>query len=156
MMNPSKATHDDSDKTVDQLINKAKELNYDALYVVNVLPKICRRSKDLRMGDFNYDEINWFFISNSMLYSQLIFIGWGIIGQTGLKRQLKTNSSIANYFRLSINKICYYELLVSKNKNKYVPKYYVPHPRPIFGITKYEKSKFISFNSEDFSKLFVY
>ncbi|WP_036119313.1 DUF1643 domain-containing protein [Lysinibacillus sphaericus] len=133
MMNPSNATEKTSDATVDQLISQAKLQKYNALFVINLSAKVEGNSSKLRMPDFD-DDLNWSFIEAACNESKGdIFIGWGMKGQKGLKRQLKQNKiKSTKYNILSQFKKRYvcYELKASTSKNKYDPKYFVSHPRP--------------------------
>lgn len=156
MMNPNKASHSYSDDTVDHLIRKSKTLNFDGLFVVNVSPVKKGSSKDLRMADFEFDKINWYFIKEAIQLCPLVFIGWGMTGQRGIKKQLKEKPLLAELINNHTLKMCYYDLITSTDKDKNAPRYYVPHPRPIPEQNKYENTGFTPLNPADFNKLFVY
>lgn len=143
MMNPSRANEVSGDETVNQIINQAKKFGYDALYVVNLSPFIEGSSSKLKMAAFNYDELNWEFIIAAIQGADKVFLGWGMKGQKGLKKQLKVNSSLYNELKNYGEKYVCYELILSTSKNKYDPKYYVPHPRPWKNKKIYLNKKFI-------------
>lgn len=134
MMNPSHADELAGDDTVDQLIRQAKNNDYDALYVLNLSPLKNPQSKNLRMGDFD-DDLNWKFIRAAFSQTDKdIFIGWGMKGQKGLKRQLKRNKETGEIYSLlskAAKRYVSYDIIASTSNSKYNPKYYVPHPRPI-------------------------
>ncbi|OME75937.1 hypothetical protein BK120_30195 [Paenibacillus sp. FSL A5-0031] len=151
MMNPSKASHNQSDKTVDQLINVAKENGCNAIYVVNVSSFVCGSSNKVAQSQFAFEAINWEFISQAIAESELVFLGWGIKGQLGMLQQLN-HSSRRNSILKAYKKIRCYEILNSKDKkfmNSGKPLKYVPHPRPIFAWGKYTNASIRSVTRSD-------
>lgn len=153
MMNPSKANEARGDATVNQLIEQAKKQKYDALYVVNISPIIEGSSKNLKMSAFNYDQLNWIFIKAAIEKSNLVFLGWGMKGQKGLKKQLKSNLNLYCELKSAREKFVCYELIQSLSKNKYNPKKYVPHPRPWGNKKKYVNKKFVKLT--EFESIFI-
>ncbi|MCW3792906.1 DUF1643 domain-containing protein [Paenibacillus sp. LS1] len=156
MMNPSNAAHDNTDDTVDQLIEVAQSYNYDALYVVNVSSFIGGSSSKLNSDKFVFDKINWRFIEQAMKESNMIFIGWGMKGQKAIFQQQKANISIFKTFMKTKKFIYTYEFMQSKNK-VYLKKpfYYVPHPRPIRNKEKYKKQKLYKLTHVQLNKLLI-
>lgn len=157
MMNPSKADEKTGDDTVNQLINQARSRDYNALYILNLSTKVEGTSCKLKMSDFDYDKLNWSFIKAACeTTNDTIFIGWGMKGQKGLKRQLKQDKKRNELYQLLSqfkNRYACYELKGSLSKNKYDPKYYVPHPRPWFNKEKYLNQPFNQL--VDFNKVFI-
>ncbi|GIO31784.1 MULTISPECIES: DUF1643 domain-containing protein [Paenibacillus] len=156
MMNPSNAAHNKSDKTVDQLINVARNQSCHALYVVNVSSVIDGSSSNLNTSKFAYDPINWSFITGAISEAKIVFIGWGLKGHNGILMQQKSNPSIINTFRNALNKTYCYEVLKSTDK-KYVnkPLHYVPHPRPLYEQDKYIDVEIQKLNDFEFTRLFI-
>jgi Uncharacterized protein conserved in bacteria len=156
MMNPSKASHNNSDDTVDQLIEVAKNHSCNALYVVNVSSFIESSSNKLNSEKFVFDRVNWFFIEQAILESKLIFIGWGMKGQNGIIQQQKNSSTILKTFKEAKDRLYTYEFLKSKNKKyKKKPFFYVPHPRPIRSKEKYRYQRIKKLSYFQFKKIFV-
>ncbi|WP_338542302.1 DUF1643 domain-containing protein [Paenibacillus tundrae] len=155
MMNPSKAAHDNSDDTVNQLIEVAKNNNCDALYVVNVSSYIEGSSKKMKSDKFIFDNINWSYIEHAISESKIIFIGWGMKGQNGILQQIKKNRNVIRTLNEAKELIYAYEFVQSKNK-KYInkPFYYVPHPRPIWNKEKYRKQSLHKLTLVQFDRLF--
>ena len=155
MMNPSKAAHDDSDPTVDQLINVAKKKGCNALNVVNVSSLIEGNSKNLNDTQFRYNQVNWEFVSNTMKRSKYVFLGWGVKGQLGVLDQLKTRPSIKQTFETEKEKLYAYEVLNSTDqKYKHLNLYYAPHPRPQGDLKRYIEAPIVQIENLDFEKLF--
>ncbi|WP_418026463.1 DUF1643 domain-containing protein [Paenibacillus sp. JJ1722] len=156
MMNPSNATHNNSDDTVDQLIEVAQNYDYDALYVVNVSSFIGGSSNKLNSDKFVFDKINWKFIEQAMKESKMIFIGWGMKGQKAIFQQQRVNITILHTFIKTKESIYTYEFIQSKNKN-YLKKpfYYVPHPRPIRNKEKYRKRKLYKLTNVQLNQLLI-
>ncbi|MFD2045708.1 DUF1643 domain-containing protein [Ornithinibacillus salinisoli] len=157
MMNPSNAAHNQTDDTVDQLINVARvQLGYNALYVVNVSSIIDGSSSKLTKEQFAYEPINWNFISGAVSHANVIFLGWGMKGQQGMLKHQESNSELVNAFKNVSSKIYCYDVLKSGDK-KFVnkPIYYVPHPRPIFEKEKYCESLIRPMKDHEFIQIFV-
>lgn len=156
MMNPSKAAHNKSDPTVDHLINVAKKKGCNALHVVNVSSIIDGKSKNLNKSQFQYNKVNWEFISDAMRRSTYVFLGWGVKGQLGISDQLKKKPSIKQIFETEKEKLYVYEVLRSKDqKYKHFNLYYAPHPRPQTEIKKYIERPIVRINNFDFEKIFI-
>ncbi|WP_017689850.1 DUF1643 domain-containing protein [Paenibacillus sp. PAMC 26794] len=141
MMNPSRASHDETDKTVDQLISVAKMQNCHALFVVNISSHIQGTSSKTKNSHFDYEAINWLFVANAILEAKVVFLGWGMKGQNGINKQQKLYPAIVKTFEASIDKLYSYEVLKSLDK-KFIknPLYYVPHPRPQRQKDKYKNT----------------
>lgn len=155
LMNPSNAAHNETDDTVDQLINLAK-INYcDALHVVNVSSIIGGTSSKLKQAHFAYELLNWDFIFEALMKANFVFLGWGLKGQLGMLKQQKSNPNIVNALSNVLNKAYCYEVLESSNK-KYAsnPIYYVPHPRPLFAKEKYCYEPLQQIKHYEFTQLF--
>lgn len=116
MMNPSNAAHNQTDKTVDQMIEVAIGKGCNALYVVNISSIIDGKSSNLKNAQFSYEEINWKFISSALAKANIIFLGWGLKGQQGLFKQQKNNPAIADSFEKVSSKLYCYEVLKSEKK----------------------------------------
>lgn len=106
MMNPSKAGNVESDKTVNRLIDYAKNCNYSALFVINVSPYIESDSSKLNMkNDKNYDKNKQIKCFEYVLQnSNYVYIGWGSKGHPFFKRLLKNNKKIESLFLSHIKK----------------------------------------------------
>jgi hypothetical protein len=157
MMNPSNAAHNQSDDTVDQLMDVANvQLGYDGLHVVNVSSIIDGTSRNVTSDQFAYDSINWTFISEAVSYGQATFLGWGMKGQKGIIKHLDSHSEIINVFRNASGKLYTYEVLKSKDK-KFInnPIYYVPHPRPLTEKEKYREHCIQPITDLEFTQIFV-
>ncbi|MCZ8536526.1 DUF1643 domain-containing protein [Paenisporosarcina quisquiliarum] len=155
MMNPSKAAHNDSDPTVDQLINVAKKKGCNALNVVNVSSLIDGNSKNIKGTHFQYNQVNWEFISNTMKRSDYVLLGWGVKGQLGILDQLKMQPSIKQIFDTEKEKLYAYEVLKSNDKKyKHLNLYYAPHPRPQTNIKRYIEAPIVRIENFDFEMLF--
>lgn len=136
MMNPSRASHVNSDATVKQMINLAKVYGCDALQVVNVSSFIIGSSTDVPEESFNYNPINWAFIEKALEKAYIIHISWGIKGQLGINSWVSSKSIVSKAF-YNVRSKCYaYEFLLAPKEKLY----YVPHPRPRGTIRKYERS----------------
>ncbi|MDP4107346.1 MAG: DUF1643 domain-containing protein [Bacillota bacterium] len=149
MMNPSKAAHNQTDETVDQIIDVAKSQGCHALYVVNVSSIIDGSSNNLRDSHFAFEEINWTFISEAMEKAKIVFISWGLKGQQGIQEYQ------VNAFEKILSKLYCYEVVKSDNKkftNK--PMYYVPHPRPRYEQEKYRNEPIRQITELEFVQLF--
>ncbi|MFP7442926.1 DUF1643 domain-containing protein [Bacillus infantis] len=157
LMNPSNAAHNQTDDTVDQLIDVAKvQLGYDGLHVVNVSSIIDGSSSNVNSDQFAYESINWAFISEAISCGQAIFLGWGMKGQKGIIKQQNSQSEIINVFRNASNKLYAYEVLKSEDKKLIKnPIYYVPHPRPIFEKEKYSEHHIQPITALEFTRIFV-
>jgi len=83
MMNLSKAAHNQTDRTVDQMIEVAITRGCNALNVVNVSSIIDGSSGNLKNAHFAFEKINWKFVSEAMTNANIIFLGWGAKGQQG-------------------------------------------------------------------------
>lgn len=157
MMNPSNAAHNQTDDTVDQLIDVAKvQLGYDGLHVVNVSSIIDGTSSNVNSDQFAYESINWAFMSEVISYDQAIFLGWGMKGQKGIIKQQNSQSELINVFRNASNKLYVYEVLKSEDK-KFIndPIYYVPHPRPHTKKEKYREHSIQPITDLEFTQIFV-
>ncbi|RAI84433.1 uncharacterized protein DUF1643 [Paenibacillus pabuli] len=156
MMNPSKASHNETDDTVDQLISVAETQNCHALFVVNVSSHIQGTSSKTKVSHFDYEAINWLFVSNAILEAKMVFLGWGMKGQKGINKQQKLYPAIVNTFKTSIDKLYSYEVLKSEDK-KFIenPIFYVPHPRPQGQKDKYANISIQNISSDEFNCLFV-
>lgn len=157
MTNPSNAAHNQTDDTVDQLMDVAKvQLGYDGLHVVNVSSIIDGSSSNVTSDQFAYESINWAFISEAISYGQAIFLGWGMKGQKGIIKQQNSHSEIINVFRNASGKLYAYEVLKSKDK-KFItnPLYYVPHPRPLTEKEKYREHCIQTITDLEFTQIFV-
>ncbi|MCR8853487.1 DUF1643 domain-containing protein [Lysinibacillus sp. FSL R7-0073] len=136
MMNPSKAAHNKSDATVNQMIRLAKVYDCDALQVINVSSFIEGLSNDVPDESFTFDTINWAFIERALIDAYIIFISWGIQGQQGINNWLLSQNIVANtLYNVRLKCYAYEHLLALKEKI-----YYVPHPRPRGTVRKYEDS----------------
>ncbi|MFK4167308.1 DUF1643 domain-containing protein [Paenibacillus lautus] len=155
LMNPSNAAHNQTDDTVNQLINLAKIKYCDALYVVNVSSIIGGTSSKLKLAHLAYELLNWNFIFEALMNANFIFLGWGLKGQLGLLKQQKSNPNIVNALSNVLNKTYCYDVLKSSDK-KYAsnPIYYVPHPRPLFAKEKYRDKPLQQLKHYEFAKLF--
>lgn len=156
MMNPSKAAHNISDPTVDQLINVAKKNGCNALNVVNVSSVIEGNSKNLIDTQFQYNQVNWAFVSSALRQSKYVFLGWGVKGQLGIRNQLKMQPSIKNIFETEKEKLYVYEVLKSiDQKFKRLNLHYAPHPRPQANIKKYIEAPIVRIENLEFEMLFM-
>lgn len=154
MMNPSNAAHDNTDDTVDQLIEVAQNYNYDALYVVNVSSFIGGSSSKLNSDKFVFDKINWRFIQQAMKESNMIFVGWGMKGQKAIFQHQKVNGIVLKTFMMKKHSIYTYEFMNSKNKiYSKKPFYYVTHPRPLRNKEKYRQQKLYKLTQVQLNKL---
>lgn len=156
-MNPSNAAHNQSDDTVDQLMDVARvQIGYDGLHVVNVSSIIDGTSRNVTSGLFAFDSINWAFISEAVVYGQATFLGWGMKGQKGIIKQLNSHSEVINVFRNASGKLYAYEVLKSKDQ-KFInnPIYYVPHPRPLTEQEKYRGHCIQLITDLEFTQIFV-
>ncbi|WP_180954699.1 DUF1643 domain-containing protein [Bacillus sp. V5-8f] len=155
MMNPSSASHDETDDSVDQLIDLAKNQGCYALHVVNISSIIDGTSNNLNNAHFAYEMINWNFISTAMTEANVIFLGWGMKGQLGMLGHQSYNSNLVNAFQNVSSKIYCYDVLKSTNK-KFIkrPVYYVPHPRPQTDKEKYRDVPIRQITDLEFIQLF--
>ncbi|WP_175251597.1 DUF1643 domain-containing protein [Bacillus paranthracis] len=156
LMNPSHAAHNQTDNTVDQIIDVAKVQGCNALYVVNVSSIVDPNSNDLGNAQFDYEEINWKFVSRAITEAHVVFLGWGVKGQQGILKHQNSNSGLVNTFKNLSEKFYCYDVLKSKDK-KYVnyPLYYVPHPRPIPNVNKYRNEPIRKITDQEFIQLFI-
>ncbi|BCD00031.1 hypothetical protein BC30048_2933 [Bacillus cereus] len=156
MMNPSHAAHNQTDNTVEQIIDIAKVQGCHALYVVNVSSMVNPNSNDLDNAQFEYEEINWTFVLRAITEANVVFLGWGVKGQQGILKHQNSNSDVVNTFKNSSEKLYCYDVLKSKDK-KYVnyPLYYVPHPRPIPYVNKYCNETIRKITDQEFIQLFI-
>lgn len=156
MMNPSKAAHNQTDETVDQLIDVAKVQCCHALYVVNVSSIIDGTSSNLNNAQFAYETINWTFVSEAISEANVVFLGWGMKGQLGMLEQQNSNSNLVNAFKYVSSKIYCYDVLKSMDR-KYAnnPIYFVPHPRPMYEKEKYCYVLIRQIKDHEFIQLFI-
>lgn len=157
MMNPSNASHSQSDDTVDQLIEIAKnQFGYDGLHVVNVSSIINGTSNKLTNKHFAYNPINWIFINGAISYGRVIFLGWGIKGQLGIHKQIDSHAEVRDVFKNAFEKLYTYEVLKS-NDRRYLkkPLYYTPHPRPQLEKEKYRTHFIQPITDLEFTQIFV-
>lgn len=157
MMNPSNAAHNQTDETVDQLIDVAKDQGCHALYVVNVSSIIDGTSSNLNNAQFAYETINWAFVSGAMTEANVVFLGWGMKGQLGMLEHQNSNSNLVNAFKNVSSKIYCYDVLKSKDKKfeNEPPMYYVPHPRPLLEKEKYRYVPIRQITNHEFIQLFI-
>lgn len=158
MMNPSNAAHNQTDKTVEQLIEVAKNHGCHALYIVNVSSFIGGTSSKLNNAQFDFELANWTFISNATAAaeSSIVFLGWGLKGQQGILRHQKRDTTLfKDTFRNVSNKLFCYDVLKSIDK-KYINKsmYYLPHPRPQLESEKYRFMPIRHITDLEFEQLF--
>jgi hypothetical protein len=156
MMNPSNAAHNQTDKTVDQLIDVAKAQRCHALYVVNVSSFIDGTSSNLNNTQFACEAINWSFVTGAITEAKVVFLGWGMKGQKGMHKQQNSNSTLINAFKNALRKTYCYEVLKSMDR-KYVnnPIFYVPHPRPLQRKEKYRNVPIRKIRKHEFTQLFI-
>ncbi|WP_339316135.1 DUF1643 domain-containing protein [Paenibacillus sp. FSL R10-2734] len=154
MMNPSNAAHNQTDETVEQLIDVAKVQCCNALYVVNISSFIDGSSSNLNNAKFTYEDINWAFVSGAISEANIVFLGWGMKGQLGMLKQQKSNSNVVNAFKE--RRIFCYEVLKSNDK-RYAkrPVYYVPHPRPLYDKKKYSYVPIREINEHEVKQIFI-
>ncbi|MGG3235601.1 DUF1643 domain-containing protein [Priestia flexa] len=156
MMNPSSAAHNQTDKTVDQLIDVAKVQGCHALYVVNISSIIDGSSDKLKSVQFSYEAINWAFVPQAMTEAKVVFLGWGIKGQLGMLEQQKSNPDLVNTFTNLSSKLYCYDVLKSKDKKFATkPLYYLPHPRPRLEQEKYRYEPIRKITSLELVKLLI-
>lgn len=156
MMNPSNAAHNQTDETVDQLIDVAKDQGCHALYVVNVSSIIDGTSSNLNNAQFAYEAINWTFVSGAMTEANVVFLGWGMKGQLGILEHQNSDLNLVNTFKNVSSKIYCCDVLKSMDK-KYTntPIYYVPHPRPQLEKEKYRYVPIRQITDHEFIQLFI-
>lgn len=156
MMNPSNAAHNQTDETVDQLINVAKDQGCHALHVVNIASIIDGTSSNLKNSQFAYEMINWNFVSAAMIEADVVFLGWGVKGHLGMLEQQKSNPDLVNAFNNVSSKTYCYDVLKSGDK-KFAKKpiYYVPHPRPRIEKEKYRYVSIRLITDHEFMQLFI-
>lgn len=90
MTNPSLANSLSSDATVEFLIEYAREssINYDALFVVNIIPIINSSTKRLKthsresISESVKEKMNQESIKHAISNSNTIILGWGEFGQS--------------------------------------------------------------------------
>ena len=154
MMNPSKAAHNQTDDTVDQLIAVAKNQGCHALYVVNVSSTIDGSSSNLNNAHFIFESINWNFVSKAMTEANIVFLGWGVKGHRGMLKHQQINNNLVNAFKNILSKMYCYDVLKSNDK-KFTDLYYVPHPRPLFKREKYRNMPIRQISEVEFTHLFI-
>lgn len=156
MMNPSNAAHNQTDDTVDQLIDVAKIQGCHALYVVNVSSIIDGTSSNIKNSQFSFEAINWTFVSKAMTEADVVFLGWGMKGQLGIHEQQKSNSNLVNAFKNISSKLYCYEVVKSDDqKFAKKPVYYAPHPRKRFEEEKYRDVPIRQITDLEFVQLFI-
>lgn len=109
LMNPSKATAVRGDKTIDALIDYAQEYNYDALYVVNIIPYICSNSN--KLNDLSDEEIENMvreyqqkkFVEFLLTSSKKVVLGWGQKSQKYFKILIEDSEIKNNFEKFSGN-----------------------------------------------------
>jgi len=153
MMNPSNATHNAPDDTVDQLMDVAKRKGCNALHVVNISSVICGSSSKMKNLDFRFNTINMDFCENAMKHGKYVFLGWGVKGQDAMAKHLKTNRQLIPSFEAVNHKLYTYEVPLSKDK-KLKNLYYPAHPRPREALNRYVNVPIRLVDSFDFSMLF--
>lgn len=92
MMNPSNANEIQNDSTVNRLIKYASKNGYVALNVVNVIPIINSKSKELKKGYIAEVKENQQIKAFQQMFDNAndIYLGWGKIGQKHLPTLLES------------------------------------------------------------------
>lgn len=139
LMNPSKATSVKGDNTINALIDYAKKYNYDALYVVNIIPLI--KSKSDELDDLLDEELESMvreykqkkFIKLLLTNSKRILLGWGEKGRKYFSVLIQ-DSKIKNDFIFFSEKCHTFDLNVNSDfpchpfPNGIIPKNYLSRP----------------------------
>lgn len=92
MMNPSTADEILNDSTVNRLIEYASKNGYAALYVVNIIPIINSKSKELKKGYIAEVKENQQIKAFKHMFDNVndIYLGWGKIGHSHLPTLLES------------------------------------------------------------------
>ena len=94
MMNPSNASHLESDQTVDQLVKYAENNGYVALIVVNAISFIEPQSNNLKNSAIHAsDPTNWSFIEEAFSKSDCILFATGYKGQQALYKLIDSGDN---------------------------------------------------------------
>lgn len=150
MMNPSKAAHNATDQTVDQMITLAQTHECDALHVINVSSIITGNSGTLNASHFQHSTVNWDFIEEAVKSAEIVFISWGIKGQQGINQCIAHLHTVRQVFMAIQEKLFAYDVLVAVNEQID----YVPHPRPIGAFNRYVNTPIRKITATEFQRLF--
>ena len=136
MMNPSNASHLNSDQTVDQLVNYAEKNDYVALIIVNAVSFIEPQSRKLKNSTIHSaDPTNWSFIDEVFKKSDRIIFATGVKGQQALYKFIDSgDNQVIRILRTYREKFYCYDLKLSPKQKNF---YYTPHLRPQYNKKAY-------------------